>query len=294
MSNNPVYTYHEKQHFNLGGNSRKRKVGIESLRRFDHCALCLGVAREATSTPRGIIYCKECIYADLLAQKQEIKAAKTTLKQLKQAQKDGSARRAEISKQGNVERFDKAQKLGGDNSQSQSQSQPNSSSQSHPTLPSFWLSSLQPNISDEQNIADRIRALEAQKMVTLCRQANPPHPLTLKDLTPVKIKYTDSARDVAVCSGCNRTLNNSTRMLLTKSCHNLLCGYCIDTLYTPSQQCPVCDEKVDTNPDDLIRISVEGWLFHLILFTHSHLPGTGFAGGGGVMLKKRTGTLGLN
>lgn len=56
--------------------------------------------------------------------------------------------------------------------------------------------------------------------------------------------------------------------VVTKSCHNVLCAYCIDTLYTPAKQCPVCDEKV--GEDDLITISVEGGSFLLMLWLNTH------------------------
>lgn len=211
MSNNPVYTYHEKQHFNLGSNSRKRKIGIESLRRFNHCALCLGVARDAHITHSGIIYCKECIYADLLAQKQDIKRAKKRLGQLKQKQREGEQRRQESHRSEAIAKFDKAQVVG---KAGHEESVPSKSA----ALPSFWLSSLQPNISDDADISDQIRSLESHHLVTMCRQAAPIHPLSLKDLYSVKLKYTDRENEVAVCSGCDRTLNNSTKMFGKLSC----------------------------------------------------------------------------
>ena len=77
-------------------------------------------------------------------------------------------------------------------------------------LPSFWLSSLTPQ-SDDSN--DKKRELENMKMETICRQANPPHSLSLKQLFDVKFKDVKSDNeDVTICASCTKTLNNSTNM----------------------------------------------------------------------------------
>ena len=44
---------------NLG--SKKRKIGIESLRKFNQCALCLSKARNPVITESGIIFCRVCV-----------------------------------------------------------------------------------------------------------------------------------------------------------------------------------------------------------------------------------------
>ena len=42
------------------------------MRDYDACFLCLQTARDAVCCPEGHIACKECIYENILAQKQEI------------------------------------------------------------------------------------------------------------------------------------------------------------------------------------------------------------------------------
>lgn len=49
------------------------------MRQFDACSLCLQRAREPVACQRGHIYCKECVYTDLLAQKKEIKKHQSKL-----------------------------------------------------------------------------------------------------------------------------------------------------------------------------------------------------------------------
>ncbi|TIC12996.1 hypothetical protein E3Q13_04038 [Wallemia mellicola] len=233
-----------------------------------------------------VVYNQECIYADLLSQKQEIKKAKNVLKQLKDNEESERTRKLEEARRRVLENFDRVQQVGTSAKKAEATKNAEETALEElakeqyeakkSKLPSFWLSSLQP---DSSPIADKIRTLENTKMVTMCRQANPPHPMSLKDLHGVILKSNKGDAESIVCASCNKTLNNSTPMFASKGCSNILCKYCIDTLYKAHKQCPVCDNPVKDANEDLIKVSVEG---------------TGFAAGGGVMLKRRTGALGLN
>jgi nitric oxide synthase-interacting protein len=43
----------------------QQRLGNESMRRFDACALCLNSAREPLACNEGHLFCKECVYTDL-------------------------------------------------------------------------------------------------------------------------------------------------------------------------------------------------------------------------------------
>jgi nitric oxide synthase-interacting protein len=45
----------------------QQRLGNESMRRFDCCALCLQRAREPLACKEGHLFCKECVYTDLRA-----------------------------------------------------------------------------------------------------------------------------------------------------------------------------------------------------------------------------------
>jgi nitric oxide synthase-interacting protein len=47
--------------FTLG----QKRLGNESMRRFDACVLCLNRAREPLACNEGHLFCKECVYTDL-------------------------------------------------------------------------------------------------------------------------------------------------------------------------------------------------------------------------------------
>ncbi|KAG7387762.1 hypothetical protein PHYBOEH_008145 [Phytophthora boehmeriae] len=66
------FTYHEREA--AGHGTLKRRFGRDSQLAFGVCCLCLASthARSPLVSPGGFVYCKECIYANLLAQKRSI------------------------------------------------------------------------------------------------------------------------------------------------------------------------------------------------------------------------------
>ncbi|KAF4318205.1 hypothetical protein BBO99_00007369 [Phytophthora kernoviae] len=66
------FTYHEREA--AGHGTLKRRFGRDSQLAFGVCCLCLSTthARSPLVSPGGFVYCKECIYANLLAQKRSI------------------------------------------------------------------------------------------------------------------------------------------------------------------------------------------------------------------------------
>ncbi|KAF8936044.1 hypothetical protein BGZ47_009686 [Haplosporangium gracile] len=64
------FTYAEMQMLDYG--TKKQRLGRDSMRDYDACFLCLQTARDPVCCPEGHIACKECIYENILAQKQEI------------------------------------------------------------------------------------------------------------------------------------------------------------------------------------------------------------------------------
>jgi len=143
-------------------------------------------------------------------------------------------------------------------------------------LPDFWLPSLTPTYTSNgppQSLMD-------VKLQTTCRGGNPPHPLLLKNLTPVKFTfYSSSSRSEEstaddeskvkkdepepICPSCKKHLSNSVLIFLAKPCAHVTCKTCTDTLVRPAKQCIVCDTQLKEK--DILELKREG---------------TGFAGGG--------------
>lgn len=124
----------------------------------------------------------------MLSQKQEIKKAKNVLKQLKDNEESERTRKLEEARRRVLENFDRVQQVGTSAKKAEATKNAEETALEElakeqyeakkSKLPSFWLSSLQP---DSSPIADKIRTLENTKMVTMCRQANPPHPMRSVD-----------------------------------------------------------------------------------------------------------------
>ncbi|CAG8457413.1 10311_t:CDS:2 [Paraglomus occultum] len=86
------FTYAESQALDYG--TKKQRLGRDSMRNFDACFLCLQRARDPVCCSQGHLYCKECIYENLLAQKKEIKRQQTLL-EIRQKEEEEKAKRKE-------------------------------------------------------------------------------------------------------------------------------------------------------------------------------------------------------
>ncbi|ETW77515.1 hypothetical protein HETIRDRAFT_480192 [Heterobasidion irregulare TC 32-1] len=60
-----IFSYAEYKKLDYG--TKRQRLGNESMRRFDACALCLQRARDPVACNEGHLFCKECIYTDLRA-----------------------------------------------------------------------------------------------------------------------------------------------------------------------------------------------------------------------------------
>jgi hypothetical protein len=58
---------HDSLQTKTDAHTLQQRLGNESMRRFDCCALCLQRAREPLACGEGHLFCKECVYTDLRA-----------------------------------------------------------------------------------------------------------------------------------------------------------------------------------------------------------------------------------
>ncbi|GBE61614.1 enos interacting domain containg protein [Babesia ovata] len=57
---NAVFTYHERKKVK-DFNTLRQRLGADSMRKCEHCWLCLSTAVKPVCTPAGYVFCKECI-----------------------------------------------------------------------------------------------------------------------------------------------------------------------------------------------------------------------------------------
>ncbi|PSS37967.1 hypothetical protein PHLCEN_2v194, partial [Hermanssonia centrifuga] len=202
-----------------------QRLGNESMRRFDACALCLQRAREPLACNKGHLFCKECVYTDLVTQMEDIKRQKVKLEALKREAEEERQRAREAARERVLLDFEKGQ-LGLSGSISVATTSGSDSKEARGTkrkfafdsdtvenlareaeeaalrqiereqaealkhkLPDFWLPSLTPTYASSGPPA----SLQDVKLQTTCRAGDPAHHLTRKQLIPVNFTFDRSA-----------------------------------------------------------------------------------------------------
>ncbi|KAK7472332.1 hypothetical protein VKT23_000451 [Stygiomarasmius scandens] len=218
-----IFSYAEYKKLDYG--TRKQRLGNESMRRFDACALCLNRAREPLACNEGHLFCKECVYTDLLTQKKDIKKQKDKLAAMEKEAEEEKARAKEAARERVLLEFERGQ-LGlaaapttsttssGESKQEDrgtkrkfefdSNAVENLAQEAEEAalrqiereqaealkhkLPDFWLPSLTPTYT-----SGAPKSLKDVKLQTTCRGGSPTHQLALKNLIPVNFTMFSSA-----------------------------------------------------------------------------------------------------
>ncbi|KAJ3996484.1 hypothetical protein F5050DRAFT_1799584 [Lentinula boryana] len=102
-----IFSYAEYKKLDYG--TKKQRLGHESMRRFDACALCLNRAREPLACNEGHLFCKECVYTDLLTQKKDIKRQKDKLESMKKEAKEEREKAKLAARERVLREFEKGQ-----------------------------------------------------------------------------------------------------------------------------------------------------------------------------------------
>ncbi|KAI0761366.1 hypothetical protein BD413DRAFT_617099 [Trametes elegans] len=221
-----IFSYAEYKKLDYG--TKRQRLGNESMRRFDACALCLQRARDPVACQKGHLFCRECVLTDLVTQIGDIKRQKVRLEALKKEAEEERQRAREAARERVLHEFEKGQ-LGLAATSIISTSSHAKSSESRGTkrkfdfdasavetltreaeeaalrqiereqaealkskLPDFWLPSLTPTYTSHgppSSLAD-------VKLQTTCHGGNPAHPLTRKSLIPVKWAFDTSSASI--------------------------------------------------------------------------------------------------
>ncbi|KAI0649757.1 hypothetical protein C8Q79DRAFT_900609 [Trametes meyenii] len=221
-----IFSYAEYKKLDYG--TKRQRLGNESMRRFDACALCLQRARDPVACQKGHLFCRECALTDLITQIGDIKRQKARLEALKKEAEEERQRAREAARERVLREFERGQ-LGLAATSAVSTSSRADSSEARGTkrkfdfdasavesltreaeeaalrqiereqaealkskLPDFWLPSLTPTYTSQgppTSLAD-------VKLQTTCHGGNPAHPLARKNLISVKWSFDTSSASI--------------------------------------------------------------------------------------------------
>jgi len=102
---NVLFTSHERSLLKYG--TQKERLGKDSIKNFDCCVLCLNELRTPMSCTKGHLYCKECIYSNLLDQKKDIKRKEKEWEQQQLKLQSEVEKKQEKEQQTIIEKFEK-------------------------------------------------------------------------------------------------------------------------------------------------------------------------------------------
>ncbi|KAI0075173.1 hypothetical protein K474DRAFT_1664557 [Panus rudis PR-1116 ss-1] len=218
-----IFSYAEYKKLDYG--TKRQRLGNESMRRFDCCALCLQRAREPVACQKGHLFCKECVYTDLVTQLNDIKRQKLRLEQMKKEAEEERQRAREAARERVLQEFERGQlglasvskistpasvasaegrgtkrKFDFDSTTAETlareaeeaalrQIEREQAEALKHKLPDFWLPSLTPTYTSSGPPA----SLSDIKLQTTCRGGNPPHHITRKNLIPVNFIFDTSS-----------------------------------------------------------------------------------------------------
>ncbi|TFK73156.1 hypothetical protein BDN72DRAFT_762107 [Pluteus cervinus] len=305
-----IFSYAEYKKLDYG--TKRKRLGNESMRVFDACSLCLNRAREPLACQEGHLFCKECVYTDLLTQKKDIKRQKDKLEALKKEAEEEKSRAREAARERVFERghlglsggtslvatssgsngaeprgtkrkfeFDSstAETLAQEaESVALKQLEKEQAEALKAKLPDFWLPSLTPTYTS----SGPPTSLSDVKLLTTCRGGSPAHPIALKNLVPVKFTMYNSAgpsKSAESTPGDGEKVAKEEFEAMCPSCKKKLSNNLLLFLMKPCSHvvCKTCTET-------LVRPAKQCIVCDELLKEKDIIElkreGTGFAGGG--------------
>ena len=244
------FTYDERK--KLGYGTQKERLGKDSIKPFDACCICLQPLIDPLSCSKGHLFCKECIFECLLAQKKDMKRKLASFTQQQKQDKEEEVEKITAEKQRELDAFDRQN----------NSAVPHQQVTGHPddrhvfhgansvrvtsyeeealrTMKAFWLPSATP---------EAVERVQAPSQDTCCPEGN--EKLKLKDLFPVVFtdvpyrekKEVDLDGFKYLCPSCSTTFTNTSTLVAIGSCGHVFCKKCADQFIAPGKVCLSCDK----------------------------------------------------
>ncbi|KAG8951475.1 hypothetical protein FRC04_006007 [Tulasnella sp. 424] len=227
-TSNSVFSYAEYKKLDYG--TKKQRLGVDSMKDRLSCALCLQRARDPVACSEGHLYCKECIYTDLLEQKKEIKRQQVKLEAMAKEEEEEKERRKVAARERVLKDFEERQlglgtkKTIGDRVAAEKEDKKGKGVEdpTRGTKRKFDFDQDEVDIATREAEEAALRQIEKEqaesrraklpafwlpsltpessvgplkdiKLQTLCHASSPAHVLTLKSLVPVIFSFASSS-----------------------------------------------------------------------------------------------------
>ncbi|GLD92093.1 hypothetical protein PINS_up000626 [Pythium insidiosum] len=256
------FTYHERQA--AGHGTLKRRFGRDAQLQFGFCSLCLARTdgKEPLVSPSGFVFCKECIYANLLAQKRTIQENLDAYERFCEKQEQDAQDAARVKEQAQLQQL-----LDASSSMAASAARPEDESdvikkklrekvdrttddakRDAMKRTSFWIPDCTPTADAKMDKPD-----------TKTRDPMSQEEMKLKHLMPVKFDWVDADGDKkekhVACAITKKAITHQPAVLLRPSGQVIL-ESCVKDMILPTMTCPISGLKL--RKKDIIRLQSGG------------------------------------
>ncbi|ETP26719.1 hypothetical protein F441_00683 [Phytophthora nicotianae CJ01A1] len=257
------FTYRERQA--AGHGTLKRRFGRDSQLPFGVCCLCLATthSRSPLVSPGGFVYCKECIYANLLAQKRSIQDNIAAYERFVEMQNHKQQDEALQKERGSLQKaldaadramtgkpaqdLDQARALATQKLKEKVDKATDDDKREAMKKTSFWIPDCTPT-----------QETKVDKPDTKTRDPMSQEEMKLKHLMPVKFEWDTSAADgkpKVLCAVTKKEISHHRAVLLRPSGQVIL-ESCLKDMVLPTMTCPVTGLKL--RKKDIVHLQAGG------------------------------------
>lgn len=261
------FTYHEKAAADHG--TLKRRFGKDSQLPFGFCCLCVASTHDGKSplvSPSGYVYCKECIYANLLSQKRTIQENLLSYERFLEKQEQSEQDAVVAKERAQLQRFLDSATGGGivsssnDNAADGEQDADaykkklrekvdrttDDDKRDAMKRTSFWIPDCTPTVE-----------AKVEKPDTKTRDPMSLEELKLKHLMPVKFEWSSSHGEQphVLCAVTKKEITHHQSVLIRPSGLVIL-ESCVKDMVLPTMTCPITGLKL--RKKDIVKLQAGG------------------------------------
>ena len=257
---NSVFTYGEKKMLQDVYGTIRGRIGQDSQKKFDSCFLCLQRVIDPLCCEKGHIFCKDCIYENLISQKKEKKIEIESWKSKEKSKEDEKLIQIASDERKKLDKFEKMECLidtkfksdlikktndlflrkENDDMVSKEEIIENlkknknflgAENKADLIKENFWMAETKEGLKD--------RDQKKPSKALLC-PADKKHKLKIKELYKVNMQEVEKEY---VCHICKKELKFQ-KICMPRKCGHVMCKKCLENLCWPTERCGVCNEKL--------------------------------------------------